>query len=109
MRSEYYLKNRDELLKFILFLGLGITSLFEVLDNPENTIFDDPFCIGAFTMALASITTYFTFEKYKIDFTYPAMFIFILSKLVAQYGHSKHISLLGISKHKDFGNKGFLH
>ena len=48
MRSEYYLKNRDELLKFILFLGLGITSLFEVLDNPENTIFDDPFCIGAF-------------------------------------------------------------
>jgi hypothetical protein len=109
MRSEYYLKNRDELLKFILFLGLGITSLFEVLDNPENTIFDDPFCLGAFTMALASITTYFTFEKYRIDFTYPAMFIFIFSKLIAQYGHSKHISLSGISKHKDFGGKGFLH
>ena len=74
-RLEYYLANRDELLKFICFFLLGLSSFFEVLDNPENSIFDDPFCIGAFTMALCSLFTYFTYSKYKLDLTYPGMFI----------------------------------
>lgn len=106
-RLDYYLQNRDELLKFICFFLLGLSSFFEVLDNPENTIFDDPFCIGAFCMAIASLITYFTYAKTKIDLTYPGMFIFIASKLFSQYNHSKHLTIWGKVKHTSSPMKGF--
>ena len=94
-RLQFYLDNRDEMLKSICFFLLGLTSLFEVLDNPENTILDDPFCIGAFIMAFCSLFTFFFYHKTKIDLTYPGMFIFIISKLFSQYTHSKHLTIFG--------------
>jgi hypothetical protein len=99
-RAQYYLANRDEFLKFICFFLLGLTSFFEVLDNPENTLWMDPFCIGAFIMALCSLITFFFYRKTKIDLTYPGMFIFILSKLISQYTHSKHLTIFGKVKPK---------
>lgn len=108
-RLNYYLENRDELLKFICFLLLGLSSFFEVLDNPENTIFEDPFCIGAFIMAICSLFTFFFYQKTKIDLTYPGMFIFILSKLFSQYTHSKHLNIFGKirEEHQHSITKGF--
>lgn len=56
--------------------------------NSGKTIinsFQDPFFIGAGIMSIASAFTFIYYNQNHIDYTYPAMFFFIATKLISQY------------------------
>ena len=82
------------LLKIIAFIMLGISGYIDVMKS-EHSILEDPFFIGAFTMAFASILTLINPSIYYI---YPAMYFFVLTKLISQYSYSKSYTMLGQKK-----------
>lgn len=94
MTSNKYLKG-SVLLKIVAFTLLGIVGSIDLYYS-ENTIYTDPFLLGAFIMAIASVLTFINPARYYI---HTGMFIFILLKIVSQYTHSKHYTLLGNIKH----------
>lgn len=82
------------LLKIVGFIMLGISGYIDVMKS-EHSILEDPFFIGAFTMAFASILTFINPSIYYI---YPALYFFIFTKLISQYSYSKSYTLLGEKK-----------
>ena len=85
--GKYYELNKEELLKSFSFLGLFIAGVMEYFNSGKTfkDIFKDPFFLGAGVMSIASGLTFVYFNKEFVDYTYPAMFIFILSKVISQY------------------------
>lgn len=99
--GKYYEKQKEELLKSFCFLGLTIAGIMEFY-NAGNSIKDiiyDPFFVGAAVMCVTAFITFLTYKEKKIDYTFPAMFFFIFTKLISQYFHSFHINLDGSLKH----------
>lgn len=82
------------LLKIVAFIMLGISGYIDIMKS-EHSILEDPFFIGAFTMAIASILTLINPGIYYI---YPAMYFFIFTKLISQYSYSKSYTMLGQKK-----------
>ena len=98
--GKYYELNKEELLKAFSFFGLFLAGIMEYF-NSGKTIFDifqDPFFIGAGIMSIASLFTFLYYNKNHIDYTYPAMFIFIATKLISQYYKFFELNLNGTSK-----------
>ena len=98
--GKYYELNKEELLKAFSYLGLFIAGLMEYYNsgNTLTDIFKDPFFIGAGVMSVASIYTFIYYNKTKIDYTYPAMFLFIFTKIISQYGYSYKYNIDGTLK-----------
>jgi hypothetical protein len=91
-----YLKHLYSLiLKFLGFSALTIAGYID-LKYSDNSIYEDPFVIGAFCMALATLLTII---YPKIYFIHTAMFLFIITKIISQYTHSKHFNIFGIHPH----------
>ena len=82
------------ILKIVAFIMLGISGYIDVMKS-ENSILEDPFFIGSFTMAIASLLTLINPSIYYI---YPAMYFFIFTKLISQYSYSKGYTMLGQKK-----------
>ena len=83
------------LLKIIAFTMLGIAGYIDLVHS-NNSILSDPFMLGAFTMAIASVMTLFNPGVY---YYHTAMFFFIFTKVVAQYTHSHHYDFWGHVRH----------
>lgn len=98
--GKYYELNKEELLKSFSFLGLFIAGIMEYYNSGKTilNILQDPFFIGAGVMSIASAFTFLYYNKNHIDYTYPAMFIFIASKLISQYYKFFEFNLDGTSK-----------
>tara|TARA_B110000908_G_C10029776_1_gene346856 strand:+ start:153 stop:458 length:306 start_codon:yes stop_codon:yes gene_type:complete len=91
-----YLKVHSSLLiKLVAFTGLGIAGYIDLIHS-NNNILEDPFLLGAFSMAIASLLTLI---NPKIYYVHTAMFFFILTKLISQYTHSKHYDFWGHKLH----------
>ena len=95
LNMKYLKVNQSLLIKLFAFFALGVAGYID-LTNSNNTILEDPFLIGAFAMALASL---FTLINPKINYIHTVMFLFILTKLIAQYTHSKHYDFWGHPLH----------
>ena len=94
MTNNRYLKS-SVILKIVAFTLLGIVGSIDLYYS-ENTIYTDPFLIGAFTMAIASLATFINPKQYYI---HTGMFFFIFAKIISQYTHSKHYTIWGHIKH----------
>ena len=98
MALDYdYAKNHEEILKAVAFLGLLAAGIIELQYGTESLL-EDPFVFGAAAMVVASLVTYLTFPKMKRDFTYPTMWFFLATKIVAQITHAKHYTLTGLAR-----------
>ena len=87
-----YLKHLYSLiLKFLGFSALTIAGYID-LKYSDNSIYEDPFVIGALASLLTMIYP-------KIYFIHTAMFLFIITKIISQYTHSKHFNIFGIHPH----------
>lgn len=80
------------ILKLIAFSLLAIAGYMD-LSHSENTIFQDPFFIGAAVMVVASFLMLVT--SAHINYIHVAMFFFIFTKIVSQITHSKHFTVFG--------------
>jgi len=83
--------NSSTVLKIIGFSILAIAGYMDLMMS-DNTVFQDPFFVGAIVMALASIMTFINPAVYYI---HTAMFFFIFTKIVSQITHSKHYDFWG--------------
>jgi hypothetical protein len=83
--------NSSIVLKIIGFSILAIAGYMDLMMS-HNTVFQDPFFVGALVMALASIMTFINPTVYYI---HTAMFFFIFTKIVSQITHSKHYDFWG--------------
>jgi len=83
--------NSSTVLKIIGFSILAIAGYMDLMMS-DNTVFQDPFFVGAIVMALASIMTFINPTVYYI---HTAMFFFIFTKIVSQITHSKHYDFWG--------------
>lgn len=88
------------LLKAFSFFGLFFAGSMKYYASHKSIfeLYKDPFLIGALVQCIASIFTFFTYKINGRDYTYPAMFFFIFTKLVSQYTHSKHTNIDGSYK-----------
>tara|TARA_B110000967_G_C18291877_1_gene274215 strand:+ start:27 stop:290 length:264 start_codon:yes stop_codon:yes gene_type:complete len=78
-------------LKIIAFTILAVAG-YSDLKMSHNTIFQDPFFVGAAVMAFASFMTLLNPSVYYI---HTGMFFFIFTKIVSQITHSKHYDFWG--------------
>ena len=83
--------NSSTVLKIIGFSILAIAGYMDLMMS-DNTVFQDPFFVGALVMAFASIMTFINPTVYYI---HTAMFFFIFTKIVSQITHSKHYDFWG--------------
>lgn len=102
--GRFYNMNNEALILSFSFLGLTIGGIMEQLNNFKSfnimNLIKNPFLIGASVMCIASALKFFKTNDTKIDYTYPAMYFFIFTKLIAQYFHSFHKNLDGsLKKH----------
>jgi hypothetical protein len=88
------------LLKAFCFFGLFFAGSMKYYSSGKSIleVYKDPFFIGAAVQCIAAVMTFFTYKEKGKDYTFPAMFFFILTKLVSQYTHSKHTNLDGSKK-----------
>ena len=82
-------------IKLLAFFGLGVAGVIDLVYS-ENTILQDPFLLGAFSMVIATVLTII---NPKIYYIHTAMFFFILTKIISQITHSKHYDIWGHVKH----------
>lgn len=87
--------NSSLLIKLFAFAGLGIAGYIDLIHS-NNNVLEDPFLLGAFSMAIASLLTLI---NPKIYYVHTAMFFFILTKIISQYTHSKHYDIWGHKLH----------
>tara|TARA_B100001063_G_C16760400_1_gene555673 strand:+ start:817 stop:1218 length:402 start_codon:yes stop_codon:yes gene_type:complete len=80
------------ILKLIAFSMLALAGYLD-LSYSDNTIFQDPFSLGALAMAIASLLM-LTIHN-NINYIHFAMFFFIFTKIISQITHSKHYTILG--------------
>tara|TARA_B100001142_G_scaffold104175_1_gene106207 strand:+ start:668 stop:958 length:291 start_codon:yes stop_codon:yes gene_type:complete len=90
-KTNWFLKI-TVILKLIAFSLLAIAGYMD-LSHSENTIFQDPFFIGAAVMAVASFLMLVTGAH--INYIHVAMFFFIFTKIISQITHSKHFTVFG--------------
>lgn len=88
-------KKYSIILKIIAFTMLGIAGYIDLVHS-SNSILEDPFMLGAFAMAIASVMTLFNPGVYYI---HTALFFFIFTKIISQYTHSHHYDFWGGVKH----------
>jgi len=91
-RSSHWFLNITVILKLIAFSLLAIAGYMD-LSHSENTVFQDPFFIGAATMVVASFLM--LVMNTHINYIHVAMFFFIFTKIVSQITHSKHFTIFG--------------
>jgi hypothetical protein len=100
--GRLYNMNNEYLLESFCFLGLTIGGIMEQFNDYKTfsiiNVLKNPFFIGAAVMCVASALKFFKTSDTKIDYTYPAMYFFIFTKIIAQYFHSSHINLDGSFK-----------
>ena len=101
IKGKYYYYQTEELIKSFCFFGLFIAGFMEYYNGGKTIkdIFQDPFFIGAGIMSIAALLTFVRFKYTRVDYTFPAMFFFIFTKLVSQYFHYYHLNLDGTEKH----------
>ena len=100
VKGKYYYAQTEELLKSFCFIGLFIAGIMEYYNAGKSLkdILQDPFFIGAGVMSIAAMVTFVRYKHTKIDYTFPAMYFFIFTKLVSQYFHSYHLNYDGSEK-----------
>lgn len=101
--GKYYYSQTEELLKFFCFFGIFITGVMEYF-NKNKTVLDiakNPYFIGAGIMSVASLITFLTFKTKQIDYTFPAAFLYVTSKLISLYFQSSNVNLDGSYKAND--------
>jgi hypothetical protein len=88
------------LLKGFCFFGLFFAGSMKYWASNKSIfeLYKDPFLIGAAVQCVAAVFTFFTYKTTGKDYTYPAMFFFIFTKLISQYTHSKHYNIDGSKK-----------
>ena len=96
LNLDYLKKNESLFIKMFAFFALGVAGYIDLIHS-KNSILEDPFLLGAFAMALATLLTLINPRIYYI---HTAMFFFILTKLISQYTHSKHYDFWGHPLHK---------
>ena len=79
------------ILKIIGFAILGAAGYIDLM-NSSNSILEDPFSIGAFTMSIASFLTLLNPSIYYI---HTGMFFFIFTKIISQITNSKKYDIWG--------------
>jgi len=77
--------NSSTVLKIIGFSILAIAGYMDLMMS-DNTVFQDPFFVGAVVMVIACFMTLINPSVYYI---HTAMFFFIFTKIVSQITHSK--------------------
>ena len=90
--SKNYSYTISLILKLIAFSMLALAGYLD-LSYSNNTIFQDPFSLGALVMVIASFLM-LTIGN-NINYIHFAMFFFIFTKIVSQITHSKHYTILG--------------
>ena len=95
LNMSYLKKNESLFIKLFAFFALGVAGYIDLVHS-KNTILEDPFLLGAFSMSIACVLTLI---NPKIYYIHTAMFFFILTKLISQYTHSKHYDFWGHPLH----------
>jgi hypothetical protein len=95
LNMSYLKKNESLFIKLFAFFALGVAGYIDLVHS-KNTILEDPFLLGAFSMSIACVLTLI---NPKIYYIHTAMFFFILTKLISQYTHSKHYDFWGHPVH----------
>ncbi len=84
-------KTVSTVLKIVAFTLLAIVGYID-LRMSHNTVFQDPFFVGAVVMVIACFMTLINPSVYYI---HTGMFFFIFTKIVSQITHSKHYDFWG--------------
>jgi len=94
--KRFHLKNKtfyiSNVLKFIAFFLLAIVGYLDLIHS-EHTIFEDPLCLGAAAVAIASLLM-ITLNN-DVNYVHIALFFYIFTKIISQITHSKHYTILG--------------
>jgi hypothetical protein len=92
---KYIKIHSSSFIKVFAFLGLGVAGYIDLIHS-EYSLLQDPFLLGAFSMAIASLLTLL---NPKIYYIHTAMFFFIITKVISQFTHSKHYDIWGHVRH----------
>jgi len=92
--NNFIKKNMSIILKLIGFAILAVAGFIDIKENNYSFI-QDPFPIGASIMVIACAMTLLNPGSYYL---YPAMFIFVLSKVILLNTESKLYDIMGNKK-----------